>query len=91
MGLTYLLKAVIHDLNGSIHIRTDNYLLEFSRARKRGKIDFNDMLFFKEVNSINNLEIDFFCKAELRHYPGEIGNFLGNMLTIKIPLKHFSE
>ena len=88
MGLTYLLKAVTKDLNGSIHIRTDNYLLEFTRARKGGGIESNDMLFFKKLNKESNKEVDFFCKAKLRQYPSDVGCFLGNMITVKIPLKH---
>ncbi len=87
MGLTYLLKAVTKDLNGSIHVRTDNYLLEITRAREGGGIEYNDMLFYKRINEKQKKDVDFFCKSELRYYSLRGGLFIGNMLTIKIPLK----
>lgn len=88
MGLTYLLKAVTKDLNGSIHVRTDNYLLEITRARKGGGIvEYNDMFFYKKINEKQKKDVDFFCKSKLRYYPTKGGPFMGNMFTIKIPLK----
>jgi hypothetical protein len=88
MGLTYLLKAVIKDLKGSIHVRTDDYLLEITDARKGGGIESNDMLFYRTIDEKYKKDVDFFCKAELQYYPNKSGKFKGNMLTIKIPLKN---
>ena len=89
LGLTFLLKAITHDLNGSIHVRTQNYLLEITRARKGGSIEYNDMFFYKKIDEIYKKDVDFFCKAKLRYYSTRSNSFKGNMLTIKIPLKKY--
>ena len=86
LGLTLLLKAVIKDLGGSIHVRTDDYLLEITRARTAGSIEYNDMFFFKNLPVTEKWEVDFHCKSELRQYKNSGGTFKGNMITIKIPL-----
>lgn len=86
LGLTQLLKAVIKDLNGSIHVRTSDYLLEIIRARAGGGIAYNDMLFYKNLSLNEKKEVDFYCKSELTLYNTKDISFKGNMITIKIPL-----
>ena len=87
MGLTFLLKAVTHSLKGSIHVRTDNYLLEITKARRGGGIITNDMKYFEEINKSIKKDVDFFCKFKLRQFNNADNIFIGNMITIKIPLK----
>lgn len=87
MGLTYLMKSVVKDLNGSIHVRTDDYLLELNRARKAGGIQYNDMFYFKQLPEKDVKEVDYYCKAELNFYKPNDDKFMGNMISIKIPLK----
>lgn len=87
LGLTLLLKAVIKDLGGSIHVRTDDYLLEIERARSGGGIESNDMLFFKNLPFDLKKEVDFHCKSELKKQEINGDSFKGNMITIKIPLR----
>jgi hypothetical protein len=86
LGLTHLLKAVIKDLGGSIHLRTNNYLLEIENARKGGGIQYNDMLFYKKINEEDKKAVDFYCKSALKRYNTKGNSFIGNMITIKIPL-----
>jgi hypothetical protein len=88
LGLTLLLKAVIKDLDGSIHVRTDDYLLEITKARKGGGIEYNDMFFYKNLNETDKKDVDFYCKSKLRLYKNKSGPFKGNMITIKIPVNH---
>lgn len=88
LGLSLLLKAVIKDLSGSIHVRTDDYLLEITPARAGGGIETNDMFFFKKLPDSEKDEVDFYCKSELRRYKNNGGPFKGNMITIKIPLSY---
>ncbi|MFS4491842.1 hypothetical protein [Maribacter sp. 2308TA10-17] len=87
LGLSLLLKAVIKDLQGSIHLRTDDYLLEITPARKGGAIEHNDLLFFKRKYENGAEDVDFKCKCSLRKYETNELKFMGNMITVKLPLE----
>jgi hypothetical protein len=88
LGLTLLLKAVIKDLGGTIHLRTDDYLLEITRAREAHNPAYNDVAFFNNLPENQKKKVDFYCKSELRQYKNSSGPFKGNMITIKIPLSY---
>ena len=89
IGLTLLLKAVVADLGGTIHLRTKNYHLELAQARAGGGVETNDILYYKRLpfDADKEKNVDFYCKSELHQYEDDSSSFLGNMITIKIPLR----
>ncbi len=79
LGLTNLLDAAVNQLRGEIAVRTKEFFLNIKSAGKN-VIDECKMISKKPVDSI--------YQAKLAKHPNPNYEFVGNMITIRIPLKY---
>lgn len=77
MGLTYLLKVVIDIFEGSLAVRTSDYFMNFSKSSPKTdlKIEEKELFFEKKY------------KCKIQSIPESDSYFVGNMITIRLPLK----
>lgn len=79
LGLTFLLDAVVGKLEGTLSVRTNKYFLNIKKASS---------LIEKEFHKIKIKDVDSLYQAKLVKRDGDKNNFVGNMITIRIPLKY---
>ncbi len=80
LGLTFLLDAVVNKLNGRLSVRTNEYFLNIKRGNKDVQKEFSNIKNEKNVDSI--------YQAKLTKRNNNENSFVGNMITIRIPLKY---
>ena len=78
LGLTFLLDAAVKRLGGEIAIRTKSLIVNIKAAPK-GLLGHYRNMGIKDVDSI--------YKVKIAEHTGPDNEFVGNMITIRIPLK----
>lgn len=81
MGLTYLLIAVVDIMKGSISLRTKDFFLNIRHPRNKEK---------KEFHNDPRLRFEKTYYAKILDYKTSMPSFLGNMITIRLPLRYAS-
>lgn len=79
LGLTFLLDAVVGRLDGTLSVRTNEYFLNIKKGNR---------IVRNEFNKIKTKNVDSVYQAKLIKSNINENAFVGNMITIRIPLKY---
>ena len=78
LGLTFLLDTAVKDLGGEIAVRTKDLFLNVKNARKN---------IMDEYKKASQKSVDSIYQAKLFRHQNSDNAFVGNMITIRIPLR----
>lgn len=95
IGLSYLTNTVINKLNGEISIRTKNYFLNMRSLSNYDKDQY--IKTYRTVGTTKPKRKDVFNNGSIYYsakftvFNNKMPDFVGNMITIRIPLKYRNE
>lgn len=79
LGLTFLIDSVVGRLNGTLSIRTNEYFMNVKRANRN---------VLSEYKKLNGKPVESCYQAKLIKNSINASDFIGNMITIRIPIKN---
>lgn len=92
IGLSYLTNTVINKLDGEIAVRTKNYFLNIKQLSNYDKDQYIKL--FKTTDTVKPTRKEVFddnatyYSAKFNVYNNKMPKFIGNMITVRIPLKY---
>jgi hypothetical protein len=92
IGLSYLTNTVINKLSGEIAIRTKKYFLNIRNLSNYDKDQYIKNFKISEMKKPKRKEIfdenSTYYSAKFTEYDNRMPEFIGNMVTIRIPLRY---
>ncbi len=93
IGLSYLINTIVNILGGEIAVRTSYYFINIGEADKGDKIKYIDQHFSNVKDKPKQKDIfpnEFYYAAKIKKLSNKMPKFLGNMITVRIPIKYKS-
>lgn len=92
MGLSYLANTVMDKLKGEISVRTKNYFLNIKCLSSYEKDRYIRQFKTSQTEKVKRKDVfndsSIYYKAKFVKYEYRMPEFLGNMITVRIPLEY---